>query len=121
MGVSLLKWVVRRRNVGVRTLQVDIPYFFHAAPREQAVISTYLVEVSAPRPGDAALEHATARARAAAEQITAEGIIVRHLGSFLAPSDGASFHLFESESADAVARAAELAEFDVERVVEGVT
>lgn len=100
---------------------MDIPYFFRSAPFESDGLGNYLVEVSAPQQGEAALAQAVERARAAAEQITAEGVPVRHLSSFLVPSDATSFHLFESRSADAVTRAAELADLHVERVVEALT
>lgn len=100
---------------------MDIPYFFRAAPSERDGFGNYLVEVSAPQQEEAALAHAVQQARAAAEQVTAEGAPVRHLSSVQAPIDETSFHLFESGSADAVARAAELAELDVERDVEALT
>jgi len=46
------------------------------------------------------------------------GIPVRHVRSFLAPSDDICFHVFEAPSRDAVARMTELANLDHERITE---
>ena len=100
---------------------MDIPYFFRSAPFESDGLGNYLVEVSAPQQGEATLTHAAQRARAAAEKVTTEGVPVRHLSSFVVPSDETSFHVFEGRSAAAVPRAAELADLHVERVVEALT
>jgi hypothetical protein len=77
----------------------------------------YVVELYLPRSRAGALPRATARARAAAGQLRAEGAAVHFLRSIFLPEDEICFLLFEGPSEAAVAESARRAEIAFERVV----
>ncbi|HET7854823.1 MAG TPA: hypothetical protein VFL41_00035 [Gaiellaceae bacterium] len=79
----------------------------------------YLVETYVAK-GAADLPAASAKARAAAEEVTRQGQFVRYLRSILLPEDETWFHLFEGESEHAVARASEAAGLGRGRIVEAI-
>lgn len=81
-------------------------------------MASFLLETYSSHPVPAELAVLTGRARAAAEAAVREGIEIRHVRSFFAPDDDICFHIFEAPSAEAVARASELANLDHERITE---
>ena len=81
-------------------------------------MASFLLETYSSHPAPTELAVLTGRARAAAEAGVREGIEIRHVRSFFAPDDDICFHIFEAPSAEAVARASELANLDHERITE---
>lgn len=59
--------------------------------------------------------------RAAAARLTKAPGGVRHLRSYLVPSDAMGFHVLEAETADDVARVTTAAHIEVERIVTTVS
>jgi hypothetical protein len=55
--------------------------------------------------------------RAVLKSGASAGGAVRHVRSFLVPSDAMGFHVIQADSADDIARVAELARIEVERIV----
>jgi hypothetical protein len=80
----------------------------------------YLVEVYVPRNGAADVREAAARARAAAEQLSGEGLAVRYVRAIFVPEDETCFHVFEAISPEAVRAASEGAGFPAQRIVQTV-
>ena len=79
----------------------------------------HLVELHRPGDGWGELQAVAARARSAAEELSAEGTPVRFLRSIFVPDDETCFHLFEGTTA-AVAEASSRAEIAFELIVESV-
>lgn len=86
-----------------------------------ASMAEYLVELYLPRSRGDDLAAAAPRARAAAEQLTRQGTVVRYLRTIFVPEDETCFYLFEAESAEAVGNAARRASISFERVLEVVS
>ena len=78
---------------------------------------SYLVEVYLPHSGADAALAAGRRARAAAVELTREGVPVRYVRTTFLPEDETCFHLFEAVSADAVEELSRRAELGRVRVV----
>ena len=76
------------------------------------------VEVRVPEAGWAHLQHATARARQATDELRREGEPIRFLRSIFVPEDGAWFFLYEGPSAESVQAAAKRARLGVRRIDE---
>lgn len=81
---------------------------------------SYLIEGYFPRSRSAELTESVARLRRAAEALTAEGILVRHVRSSFLPADELFLHVLEAESAEAVGAASKRAGIASERIVEEV-
>lgn len=79
---------------------------------------SYLVEVYQPRAG---ANVAVARARSAAEAVSRAGTPVRYVRSIFVPEDETCFHVFESQSKDAVLAATQRAAFAFARIAEAVS
>ena len=84
-------------------------------------MARYLVELYLSRTGAGGLDEAAARARAAATELTCEGVPVRYLRSIFVPADETWFLLYEAASAKAVEEAVERADLPCERVLEALT
>jgi hypothetical protein len=80
----------------------------------------YLVEGYFPRSRAGELTGLIARLRAAADELMAEGVPVRHLRSSFLPVDELFLHLVEAESAEAAGRLTERAGLAQERIAESV-
>ena len=80
----------------------------------------YLIDAYLPRSRAGELSDLIARLRAAAEELTAEGTLVRYVRSSFVPTDELFLHLFEAESAEAAGEATRRAGIEPERVVEAV-
>jgi hypothetical protein len=80
----------------------------------------YLVELYLPRRDQSALAAAVMRAQAVSDQLASGGTHVRYVLTIFVPVDEVCFHLFEAESAEAVARAAERASISSARIVGAV-
>jgi hypothetical protein len=83
-------------------------------------VDHYLVELYLPRRDQSALAAAAMRARAVSDQLASEGTHVRYVLTIFVPVDEVCFHLFEAESAEAVARATERASISSARIVGAV-
>jgi hypothetical protein len=83
-------------------------------------MAEYLVELYVSRDGQADLERAVARVRAAAEELTREGAPVRCLRTIFVPEDETCFFLYESASAEAAGEATRRAGLFFDRVVEAI-
>jgi muconolactone delta-isomerase len=83
-------------------------------------VASYLVEtyIPATRAHDARV--AGQRARAAARELTREGVLIRYIRTTLLPGDETCFHLFEAVSHEAVAEACRLAGLEAPRIVPAV-
>ena len=79
---------------------------------------TYIVERYLPGVTAGQLEEASARLAAAAEELTMQGIAVRHTGSTFVPEEESCFCRFEGASAADVRRACEKAGISFARIVE---
>jgi Nickel responsive protein SCO4226-like len=79
-------------------------------------MTRFLAETYVPRSraGD------SSRARAAAEQLSREGISVRHVRTTHLPEDETCFHVFEATSADAVGEVGRRAGLNWARIVPAV-
>jgi hypothetical protein len=82
---------------------------------------TYLIEGFLPRSRAAELSDAVAAVRRAAEELTAEGLRVRHVRSSFLPADELFLHLLEAPSAEAAGEATRRAGIAPERIAEAVT
>jgi len=80
----------------------------------------FLVELERPSDGWGELQAVTARARAAADQLTAEGLSVRFLRAIFVPEDGSCCFLYEAGSSEAVGEAGRRAQLAVARIDESV-
>ena len=81
---------------------------------------SYLVEGYFPRSRAEELTGLIAGLRAAADELTAEGMWVRHVRSSFLPADELFLHLVEAESAEAAGRLTERAGLAPERIAESV-
>lgn len=79
----------------------------------------YLVESYLPA-GGAGIEEIDSRARAAAEQLTREGAVVRHLRTILVPEDEMCVLHYDAPSRELAIEAAKRAGVISDRVVEMV-
>ena len=84
-------------------------------------MARYLVELYLSRTGVGGLKDAAAHARAAADELSREGVAVRYLRSIFIPADETWFLLYEAASAKAVEDAVARAALPCERVLEAVT
>jgi len=82
---------------------------------------SYLVECYLPHSRSCELPDAAARAREAAQALTAEGARIRYVRTTFVPSDELCLHVFEADSAEQVSEAIRRAGIEPERVVEAVT
>jgi Protein of unknown function (DUF4242) len=80
----------------------------------------FVVERYLPAVSPEELAATVARDRRAAEDITADGIPVRHLLTIHVPSDESCFCLFDAPSADALREAQERWGIGFERIVEAM-
>jgi hypothetical protein len=80
-------------------------------------VRQYLVELYVSKTGSAGLDDAAGRARAAADELTREGMPVTYLRSIFVPEDETSFYLFEGVSVEAVGEASRRAKIPFARVV----
>ena len=78
---------------------------------------TYLVEAYLPRSPAQEARAAGRRARAAAEELSREGVPIRYVRTTFLPDDETCFHLFEAVSADAVEEVSRRAELGRARIV----
>ena len=83
-------------------------------------MAEYLVELYVSRDGQAALEGAVARVRAAAQELTRGGAPVRYLRTIFVPEDETCFILYEAASAEAAGEATRRAGLLFDRVVEAI-
>ncbi|MGB2874106.1 MAG: nickel-binding protein [Gaiellaceae bacterium] len=67
-----------------------------------------------------AVERGATDARLAAEQLASEGTPVRYMRLLFVPEDETCFYIYEADSSDAVAEAAQRAELRFERVIEAI-
>ena len=81
---------------------------------------SYLIEGYQPRSRSAELTESVARLRRTADELTAEGVPVRHLRSSFLPADELVLHVLEAESAEAAGDATKRAGIAPERIVEAV-
>ncbi len=78
---------------------------------------SYLVEIYVPGTQAQDARAAGRRARAAARQLSREGVSVRYVRTTLLPGDETCFHVFEAASDDVVAEACRLAGLETPRIV----
>ena len=81
---------------------------------------SYLIEGYLPRSRATELTESVARLRAAAEALTAQGTLVRHVRSSFLPGEEQFLHVLEAESAQAAGHATERAGIAPERITEEV-
>jgi hypothetical protein len=67
-------------------------------------VPSYLVELYLPRARAHEAHAIVLRARTAAEEVAAEGTIVRYVRTTFVPDDETCFHVFEASSRDDVER-----------------
>jgi hypothetical protein len=80
----------------------------------------FLAETYLPRSRAGDSSRPARCARAGAEQLTREGISVRHVRSTLLPADETCFHVFYATSADAVGEVGRRAGLNWARIVPAV-
>jgi hypothetical protein len=83
-------------------------------------LTRYLVELERPPEGWGELQLVTARARAGAEQMAAEGMPVRFLRAIFVPEDLSCCFLYEAGSAGVVAEAGRRAQLAIQAVQKSV-
>jgi hypothetical protein len=83
-------------------------------------MASFLVETHVAQGGRAQFATAVDELRAALQEMAVLDSQVRHVRSYLVPSDELGFHVVEADSAEAVVRLAKLAGIDVERIVSAV-
>ena len=83
-------------------------------------MASYLVETYIPATQAHDARVAGRRARAAARELTREGVSVRYIRTTLLPGDETCFHVFEAVSHEAVAEACRLAGLEKPRIVPAV-
>ena len=81
-------------------------------------MAAYVVETYLSCQGMSDLESLEERVRRAAEDVTREGLNVRHVRSVFLPADEMCFHFFDAASAAAVRAAGERAAIAFDRVSE---
>lgn len=83
-------------------------------------MQSYLAEAYIARPRAGELPAHERRARAAAKELTQQGIPIRFLRSIFVPADEICFYVFEADSAETVGAACKRAALRFERVIEAV-
>jgi hypothetical protein len=83
-------------------------------------VKSYLVEVYMPRSRAYEARATGRRARAAAEALAHEGVLIRYVRSTYLPDDETCFHFFEAASTDVVEEAGRRAGLGQARVVSAV-
>lgn len=83
-------------------------------------MAEYILELYVSRGDPTTVAAGAERARAAAEELTAEGTHVRYVRAIFVPEDETCFFLYEAGSADAVREAAARAGLGAERVTEAL-
>jgi hypothetical protein len=83
-------------------------------------VLTYQVEAYMPRSHAQDARAAGRRARAAAEELSREGVAIRYVRTTFLPDDETCFHVFEAVSADAVEEASIRAGLGHARVVAAI-
>jgi hypothetical protein len=83
-------------------------------------VQSYLAEAYVARPRAHELQAHERRARAAAQELTQQGVPIRFVRSIFVPADEICFYVFEAGSAEAVGAACERAALRFERVIEAV-
>jgi len=78
----------------------------------------FIVELYIPRPED--IYRVDARARAAAEELAAEGAPIRHLRSTVVPDDELCLLVYEAPNSELALEACRRAELVSERVMEAI-
>jgi hypothetical protein len=68
----------------------------------EACVPSYLVELYLPRSSADEARAAGTRARAAAAELSAEGVPIRYVRTTFLPEDETCFHVFVADSAEAV-------------------
>jgi hypothetical protein len=68
-------------------------------------VPSYLVEVYLPRSRADQLGATASRARAAAEELSPDGALIRHVRTTFLPDDETCFHFFDAASSDVVEEA----------------
>lgn len=81
-------------------------------------MTTYLVEAYTTKLDEPGRRGLAAAARAAAETVTREGVLIRYLGSIFVLEDEMCLHLFNAASAEAIRQANGRRTFGCERIVE---
>lgn len=81
---------------------------------------SYLIETYIPRSHAQEAQAAGRRARAAAEELSREGIPIRYVRTTFLPEDETCFHLLEAASPDAIEEVSRRAELGRARVVPAV-
>lgn len=87
---------------------------------QPAGLTRYLVELAPPAGGWGELEVVTARARAGAEELAAEGAPVRFLRAIFVPEDESCCFLYEARSIEVVVEAGRRATLAIQRVRESI-
>lgn len=88
--------------------------------RSVECVQSYLAEAYVPRPRAGDVRAHERRARAAARELTHQGVPIRFLRSFFVPEDEICFYVFEADSAETVEAACTRAALRFERVIEAV-
>jgi hypothetical protein len=83
-------------------------------------VPTYMVEAYMPHSHAQEARAAGRRARAAAEELSREGMPVRYVRTTFLPDDETCFHLFDALSANAVEEVSRRAKLGHARVVNAV-
>jgi hypothetical protein len=83
-------------------------------------VPSYLVELYLPRSCAHEARATGCRARAAAEELSREGVPIRYLRTTFLPDDETCFHLFEAPSSEAVAEASSRARLGRGRIVPAI-
>ena len=81
---------------------------------------SYLVEVYLPRSRADEARAAGRRARAAAEELSREGVPIRYVRTTFLPDDETCFHLFEATAQAAVEEVSRRAELGRARIVPAI-
>lgn len=81
---------------------------------------SYLVEAYLPRSRAHEARASGGRARAAAEELSREGMPIRYVRTTFLPDDETCFHLFEAPSVEVVEEASSRAELGHTRVVPAI-
>jgi hypothetical protein len=81
---------------------------------------TYLLEAYMPRSQAQGARAAGRRARAAADELSRQGVPIRYIRTTFLPDDETCFHLFEASSAEVVEQASRRAELGRARVVTAI-
>jgi uncharacterized protein with GYD domain len=107
----------RRLIPGPRTHSVDRD---GDEPRGALTMAAYVVETYLSRQGAQDLRSIEERVRRAAEDLTRDGLHVRHVQSVFVPDDEMCFHFFDAASAAGVRAAGERAAIAFDRVSEAM-